>query len=40
MITKFLETVSIWAIPFFLAAISLYGIFRKVKRLRRKRDDC
>jgi spore maturation protein B len=31
MITDFIGTVSKWAIPFFLAAVPLYGAFRKVK---------
>jgi spore maturation protein B len=31
MITDFVKTVSTWAIPFFLAAVPLYGAFRKVK---------
>ena len=31
MITNFIGTVSKWAIPFFLAAVPLYGAFRKVK---------
>ena len=31
MIQDLIKTVSTWAIPFFLAAIPLYGIFRKVK---------
>ncbi|MCL2878579.1 MAG: spore maturation protein [Acidobacteria bacterium] len=31
MISDFIRTVSTWAIPFFLAAVPLYGAFRKVK---------
>lgn len=31
MISNFIGTVSTWAIPFFLAAVPLYGAFRKVK---------
>jgi len=31
MITDIVRTVSTWAIPFFLAAVPLYGVFRKVK---------
>ena len=31
MITDFIGAVSAWAIPFFLAAVPLYGAFRKVK---------
>ena len=31
MITDSIRTISIWAIPFLLAAVTLYGAFRKVK---------
>ena len=31
MITEFIGTVSIWTIPFLMAAVLLYGAFRKVK---------
>ncbi|MDR0310688.1 MAG: spore maturation protein [Acidobacteriota bacterium] len=31
MITDFIRTVSTWAIPFFLVAVPIYGVFRKVK---------
>ena len=31
MIADFIRTVSTWAIPFFLAAVPLYGVLRKVK---------
>jgi len=31
MITDIIRTISTWAIPFFLVAVPLYGVFRKVK---------